>query len=213
MPYFKNDNVNLLHIHIPKTGGTSVQTYFSSIYKIPLNNKSLFFFINDNEKIKHNLQIDSSLQHISYVTMVKYKDYFNINFENIQMITVVRNPYDRIVSALFFIKRIHTNSTKEDVFREINLFLSSKLVDNHNLPQYRFIIDETGEIVPNIKILRTETLNADMHALGYTDFDTRTNVNHHKTDYYSYLNNESIQLINEVYDEDFKRFNYPKLNV
>jgi hypothetical protein len=213
MPYFKNDNVNVLHIHIPKTGGTSVQNYFSSIYKIPLNNKSLFFGLTENEKIKHNLQIDSSLQHISYLTMVKYKHYFNIHFENIQMITVVRNPYDRIVSALFFINRIHKNSTKEDVFKEIKLFLSSKSVDNHNLPQYRFIIDETGEIVSNIKILRTETLNADMHALGYTNFNTRMNVNHHKTDYYGYLNNESIQLINEVYDEDFKRFNYPKLNV
>ena len=215
MPYFKKDTVNILHIHIPKTGGSSIETYFQTIYNIPLNNKSLYLFLNDGEKIKHNLQINSSLQHISYLTMLKYKDYFKINFENLVMITVVRNPYERLVSGLFFRLMIHKNSTQEDVFRETKRFLSSNnsSVDNHNVPQYRFLIDETGEIDANIKILRTETLTEDMHALGYTDFNQRLNVNKSKTDYYGYLNDESIQLINEFYDEDFKRFNYPKLNV
>ena len=39
MPYFKNDNVNILFIHIPKTGGSSVETYLSNHFNILLNNK------------------------------------------------------------------------------------------------------------------------------------------------------------------------------
>jgi hypothetical protein len=40
MPYFKNENINLLFIHIPKTGGTSVEQYFSKKYNVELNYKS-----------------------------------------------------------------------------------------------------------------------------------------------------------------------------
>ena len=43
MPYFKDNNINILFIHIPKTGGSSLEVYFSKKFNIPLNNKSLFF--------------------------------------------------------------------------------------------------------------------------------------------------------------------------
>ena len=45
MPYFKNNETNILFIHIPKTGGTSVDIYLSKKFDIPLNNKSLFLFL------------------------------------------------------------------------------------------------------------------------------------------------------------------------
>lgn len=41
MPYFKNDTINILFIHIPKTGGTSLEEYFSSKFNIKLNKYSL----------------------------------------------------------------------------------------------------------------------------------------------------------------------------
>jgi len=37
------------------------------------------------------------------------------------------------------------------------------------------------------------------------------NVNKEKVDYYNYLNNDSINLINDFYDYDFKLFNYTKI--
>ena len=48
-----------------------------------------------------------------------------------------------------------------------------------------------------------------MHNLGYKDFNTyaNVNVNKEKIDYYNYLNNDSIKLINDLYDYDFKLFN------
>lgn len=49
MPYFKNDNVNVLFIHIPKTGGTSIENYFSSKFNIKLD-KSLYLLTN---QLKH----------------------------------------------------------------------------------------------------------------------------------------------------------------
>ena len=41
MPYYNDDsiNLNLLFLHIPKTGGSSVEQYFSNKFNIPLNKK------------------------------------------------------------------------------------------------------------------------------------------------------------------------------
>jgi hypothetical protein len=206
MPYFYNNDINLLFIHIPKTGGTSLQIYFSSKYNIPLNNKALCDFYNNE-----SLEINSSMQHMTYNTIVKYSKIFNIDFDNIKIITIVRNPYERFVSDLFFFKLITPDNTKEEVFNILNKYSVSDKYDNHNLPQHEFITDDKGEIIKNIHILKTESLTDGMKNLGYTDFDNCDNVNVNKVNYYNYLSNESIEFINKFYHLDFILFNYDKI--
>ena len=211
MPYFKNDDVNVLFIHIPKTGGTSLELYFCSKFNISSNNKSLFDFIIDKQLLNENIEINSSLQHITYNQLVKYSKIFNINFNNIKIISIVRNPYERFVSDLFYFKLITTDSTKEEVFNILNNYLVSNY-DNHNIPQYKFITNDKGEIIQNIHILKTESLTNDMKNLGYIDFNLYENVNNNKLNYYNYLNNESIKIINNFYHLDFILFNYDKIS-
>jgi hypothetical protein len=76
MPYFSNDAINLLFIHIPKTGGTSLEKYFSNKYSIDLDKNALYEFISTEILEANNIQIDSSLQHLTYQTILKYKDFF-----------------------------------------------------------------------------------------------------------------------------------------
>lgn len=84
-------------------------------------------------------------------------------------------------------------------------------MDNHNKPQHFFITDSNNKLIHNIKILHTETLQSDMYNLGYTDFDVKKNVNSCKIDCFDFLNQDSINLINDFYDMDFKLFNYNKI--
>ena len=151
---------------------------------------------------------------MTYQTIINNSSYFNINFNDISIITIVRNPYERIISDLFFYKKITNNSSKEEVTNIINKYLLTNVseLDNHNIPQYLFVTNDNKELIPNIKILHTETLDADMINLGYTDFNIKILVNSCKGNYYNYLNNESIKLINDFYDYDFKLFNYTKIN-
>jgi len=212
MPYFKNKYVNILFIHIPKTGGSSLEKYFSNKFNILLNDKSLYMFLNSNIKTKNNIHIHSSLQHMTLQTIIKYKFFFNINFNKIKIITIVRNPYQRIISDLFFFSKITVNSSTEEVFDIIKTYLVSDL-DNHNIPQYMFITDNNKKLFPNIYILHTETLTTDMHKLGYKDFNVHSNTNALQVNYLNYLNNDSIKLINNFYDYDFVLFNYTKMTV
>lgn len=210
MPYFKNENVNILLIHIPKTGGSSLEEYFSNKYNIPLNQQSLAGFLSVKNQIPHG--INSSLQHMTYNTIMNHHELFNIKSENLTILTIVRNPYERIVSDLFFLRKINKYTTSKEVFKVIQEYLLNRNLDNHNLAQHLFITKDKV-LVPNIKILRTESLTSDMQKLGYTDFNRNVMKNSVKINWRVYLNNDSITLINFVYDYDFKLFNYTKFIV
>jgi hypothetical protein len=217
MPYFKKNDVNVLVIHIPKTGGSSVEHFFSKKYDIRLNSKSLYYLKTNQEQLEKTIPTKPSLQHFTYELLYNYKKILDIDFENnIKIITVVRNPYERTVSDLFWYSKITANSSKNEVFDAIRDFTSNpyEWYDNHNRPQYTFITKD-NEIIPNIHILRTETLIDDMHNLGYPDFNMHINKNRNSiknADYFKFLNRDSIKLINDVYDNDFKLFNYTKIS-
>lgn len=217
MPYFNNDIINILFIHIPKTGGSSVTMYLQNKYNIVLNNKSLHGTIGNHKhkeptdkELEIRLFIKSHLQHITYQNLCKYSNFFNINHTNINYITIVRNPYDRIMSGLFYTHKINIDTTPDDLFNILKIYLFTEQQDNFYMPQYLFITNENRELIPNLKILHTENLQADMVSLGYTDFDIKVNCNPLNIDYYKLLNNDSINLINDFYDVDFTLFNYNK---
>lgn len=285
MPYFKENK--LLLIHIPKTGGTSIEKYFSQKYNIKLGPENLYFSyyektISDEitkyrknwkqtlhkkkkeigkqntlmkkvlsfssvdslesidrndipelqllKKIRLSKELQHSLQHFTWVEMQRYNDILFDNEElrqvvsdnpynrnEYEILTVVRNPYDRIVSELIF-RGIINNETilrPKVVFQKIKYFLEKddEIFDNHKLPQYLFLMNEMGNIIENITILHTETLNEDMHRIGYEDFNhyfqvAKCKILPGETKYSKVLNKNSIELINKYYKRDFDLFGY-----
>jgi hypothetical protein len=204
MPYFRE--IKTLLIHIPKTGGTSIELYFHKKFNLKLNYNNLY----SNMKLTYN---DHSLQHCTYKELYNDKQ-FDINFNDIKIITVVRNPYERIISDLFFNKLITVDMKLDEIYEQIKLFIEStdKKYDNHMLPQYLYLLNNDNIIDNNIIIMKTETLNENMIDNGYTDFDVNSNVtNRNKIDYMLLLNNDSINIINNYYMKDFTYFNYKKI--
>ena len=216
MPYFTNNNdINLLLIHIPKTGGSSLEMYFSIKYKIPLDHKSLRTLT--PLECFNNI----SCQHFTYQDIIKYNDtIYHVDLNNLKKITIVRNPYDRVVSDLFWNKLININSTKDEIYTQLlNNYTkkyneNSHIYDNHVTPQYIYLLDNNNELLNDIKILKTENLNKEMFDLGYNDFNFHSlNSRIDKKDITKFLNNMSIQLINIFYNKNFKIFNYKKIKI
>jgi len=201
MPYYKDKK--LLFIHIPKTGGTNIEDAIKKICG------QLLFSGRINDLLD-NPYNKISLQHQFYTTLYKYRNKIDINFNEIKMFTVVRNPYDRIISDLFFFDLIKEDYTPEQVCDVIkNNYLNNDELDNHTEPQYKYITDENLKLIPNIKIFRCETLNENNDELNkFIDLDINIKKNNVNKDYSMYLNKDSIDLINKIYKKDFELFNY-----
>jgi hypothetical protein len=48
---------------------------------------------------------------------------------------------------------------------------------------------------------------------GYKDFNLKKNSNNLEINYFNYLNNDSIELINSFYDNDFSIFKFNKIKI
>ena len=199
-----------------------MRTYYLYIYQ-----KLLELILNTKLKI-HNQTLYSgkintllpspykniSLQHQVYKTIYRYRNILDLDFTNIKIFTVVRNPYDRVISDLFWFKLINPDDKPAVVLNVIiNKYIyDNHLYDNHVRPQYRFICDKNGKLIKNIKIFKCEELNDKNdelnHFLGFKINIVKDDAN---KDYSKYLNKNSIALINKIYKKDFELFNYPML--
>ena len=207
MPLF--NLINILLIHIPKTGGTSIENYFYNKFNIKRTLNTLYSDL--------SLILNShSLQHSTFNELFEKKEYYDIDFNNIKIISVIRNPYERIISDLFYNGLINLESTKDEIFSKISWFLNSTdlIYDNHKMEQYKYLIGLDGKINNNIIIMRIETLNDDMIKNGFDDFNVYDQVSYrNKINYIGLLNNDSIKLINNFYQKDFEYFNYEIIKI
>lgn len=209
------DHGPIAFIHIPKTGGTSVEHYF--IRKgVPLS-----CLLTSDQWVPTDpvWERGISLQHQLYCTMETFALNKNIPLETYRKFTIVRNPYTRIVSDLFFFDLIQPESTPEEVTCAIKAYfkayeMDKTAYDNHPRCQTAFLVNNARKIDSSIHIMRCEHLTEDMQAFGFTDFDVFEQQNRYRVNesaYLKYLNRESILIISRFYAADFANFKYPLL--
>jgi hypothetical protein len=201
------DGINHLYIHVPKTGGTSIETYFVKKYNLPW--PALTSNTNYDPTISK-----SSKQHYTLSLLLKHAPRFGIVEDNaLRIFGSVRNPYTRTISDLYFNKLITPTTTAEETENVLVSYFNAyradhEAYDNHVKPQYLFFVNEDGVMDPRVNIIRQESLQADMHSLGFTDFSEHTHRSPICVNYYDQLTPNSICMINDVYKEDFTRFGY-----
>jgi hypothetical protein len=197
-----NAKLNLLEqtesvfIHVPKAAGTSVANTIYGLDKYPGHYNWLF-----------------------------YQGYFGKNkYNSMYKFTIVRNPFDRLVSAYEYLKR-GGNSLPDKAFSEQYLadcgmfkdFLfkirKTKPIQNwiHFQPQHRFIFDNKENLKVNY-LAHFETLNDDMVKI-YSHFGINKELGHAKKitrqNYRDYFKDqESIDIVVNLYKKDFELLGY-----
>jgi len=133
MPIFNINNKKVVFIHIPKTGGTSIENWLSNFGEMQFYQPDIPTFMK------------CTPQHLTFndLTVLFGNDFFDVSF------AVVRNPYDRLVSEYAF----RTENQQKKFKRRINfsdwLTLHINKVkankhhfDNHLRPQSDFIEEQ-----------------------------------------------------------------------
>lgn len=204
MPFIETSGIRMLFIHIPKTGGTSIEKSMGNLAPLNLCVRAILPFL----KVPP--------EHFTYHNICAL---FGENFFD-YVFTVVRNPYQRIESEF----RMRSLLAKERFFKELPKFpfwleqtLDQAMRDrnvyaNHLRPQIEFVgeginvfryedgLDNVVNVIskntgvklslPEEKILETNDFKAEIE-----------------------WTSESIRLVNCFYADDFKCFSYPQKTI
>jgi len=204
----------ILFIHIPKTAGSTIDYYLKLG---DLNVDRWFYFTNISpEKFlpeEYRLCISKPLQHLTYREMAKILP-GNI-LEGYKKFTIVRNPYDRLVSEYYFSQkhvRIYKNF-EEFVKKALHLDLFTRvwLFDGHLETQTSYLINENKNFQSIDYIFKYENID---ECFQYLKNITNKDVTQHlrksleRKKFQEYYTPELKQIVQEFYKEDFINFNY-----
>jgi hypothetical protein len=188
------DDRKVIFVHIPKCAGVSV-------------NKAIF----GNLAGGHT----TFEQYLKIFEPKCIADYFKF--------TIVRNPWDRLVSAYFFLLKGGFNEQERDWFNEelgayssfddfVRSWLNKKNIWKwpHFRPQYHYMLDNKGKVQLDF-VGYFENIDEDfahiIQRIGVNCALPKLNTNKHPS-YTEYYTDETINIVAEVYADDIKLLGY-----
>ena len=207
--------INILFIWIPKCGGYSIFTLFN-LNRDYINNT-------DSDTYNYNFNNNQSVTfghadiYILLEKNVLSKDFYNNSFK----FCIVRNPYDRVVSA-FFYNKLNRKYTFKNFIKHLyeNKLLIPKNsyknsvsygdINNQWNPMYTWIPDDINKIYyfenyDNIPkdVIKQININIDLSTIPIINKSEHSN-------YVDYYDNETAELVYDIYKIDFEKFGYSK---
>ncbi|MAE22110.1 MAG: hypothetical protein CMK92_06735 [Pseudomonas sp.] len=203
MPVFDCNGKQLVYVHIPKTGGTSVESFINEINDV----KSMFF----SNSVLEGMQVTP--QHLPLTTIKSVMGrFYNPDY----IFTIVRNPYHRAESEFKY--RMDLGLFKNIPFKEkfFNIWLLYTVIlesiapgrlDNHMRPQSYFLTsdvfiykleDGMERAIESIK----KELGLESRAyesIASKKVSTKRNLSWSRS---------SIKLVSSYYNDDFVNLGY-----
>jgi chondroitin 4-sulfotransferase 11 len=185
-----------IFIHIPKTAGTSIEKILNT------STEADFYSIKP-----------PTLQHLTWAEL---KDKITLDYSEFYKFTVVRNPFERLVSEYEWRRQntpqILNTLTFEEVVENLEILNKISHWDRHLSTQSFFLKDTNGSISKEIEIYKYENLEPLWEKLEsitkipkkYYPWSYKTK----KNSLLSYYTKDLSKKIREYFHEDFVNFNY-----
>ncbi len=214
-------NYKCIFVHVPKTAGVSIE---GVLFKetVPLRWPIEYILRKKQEVLQGGGFIDrysnkyqtGTYQHL-FARHIKqevgeelFDSYFKFGF--------VRNPWDRIISQFFYQKRRRDlneflNIDREIDFKDFLYAIKDGEMHVHWDEQWKFLMDEEGNQMVDF-IGRFENLQEDFDKVCDNINAAKIELPHENftvhEPYQYYYDDESRELVAEMYDKDIKLFNY-----
>ena len=195
---------NCIFIHIPKTAGTSIEASLGMHGDLNFVGYKPYVRQTKNK----NCLFGKGLQHLTALQIKKriknYDDYFKFTF--------VRNPWDRVVSAVFWranglgSAKLDADTSKASFKKELQ---SVDMTSAHFKPQLSYIRHRGNLLVDFIG--RFENLTEDADRIGkkvFFDFPLEHRMKSCRKHYTEYYDDETRELVSNYYAKDIEYFGY-----
>jgi len=215
----------IVHIHIPKTGGTAISQLFYELGDFDYGLDGWMGVV----------RRDGRWYEYQHLTLAEFTALSGGEFDGYRRLSVVRDPYQRVISdyrwrlALGpdnpgsipadydsfaqFVRSIPADldtGWREQIL-EADRSHANLLI--HLRPQHHYLCGDEGRIDPSVKVVRFEDLpsafDAALEPWGVENRGIRGPV---VRDLASSFDNETLQIVNETYRRDFEVFGYAMLS-
>jgi len=207
-----------IFVHIPKTAGTSVEAVLGMHGDKPdIGIKPYFNQVRDEQRL-----YGGELQHLT-AARIKAKLCGEATFSQYFKFTIVRNPWERLVSTCAWTDQKWARGEElepapfDELVRHLHqLFLaarhaSSPLAVSHHLqPQYQYACDERLQPMVDF-IARYENLEQDWRRICarlHINMGLPVRMRSHHRPYREYYNEDTRAMVAEVYARDAELFDY-----
>ena len=176
------DKYKTIFIHIPKNAGTSIEEYFG------------------NESFR--------IQPSKHADVHEIKKKFKNSYNNYKKFTIIRNPYDKMVSWYFYLKR---NLGENYNIVEFNEWIKEPSSFWHANDPISYLKPQCDWIDDTVEIIKFENINKELNNFFGKIISLPITNKSNRDHYLEYYNKESLNMVYERYKEDFEKFNYKKL--
>ena len=196
-----NHEHKFLFLHLPKTGGTSINKFF-------------------NDKFDNN-ERDFGHPYLSEYIYDKKTDRYT-NLKNYFKFTIIRNPYDRLISAFFYMKeysnfpfdisfrkkwKLEDDTFESFVIEKLPIILSDKDIrPRHFKPQIEFGTTDLDYIGSFITMQDDMKIICDKIGIESQDLPHINSSDHKRYD--EYYKKELLDIVKTLYINDFKNYNH-----
>ena len=175
------ENEKIIFVHIIKTAGVSIEKYFGA-------------GSHDHRNV------------IDYIELLGGKE----EFEDYFSFTIVRNPWDKMVSQYFF--NAHKWVPENTTFKQyIELFGAGRQISRFTPLHLPYIVDDEDNILVDY-IGKFEALDDSMNHVCQkigTSYHGMPHLNRSKRgDYRKYYDEESVEIVRKMFKKEIEMFDY-----